>query len=595
MPGHGSILAGFAGTTAQKIGRDLQGSNAFGREFNYACNLILPNEIPGFTQLWEMFLTNRPSKKMLQSLLRMSGVNCPEFNDADFLFSTPGPFGGLGPHPDTQKSRNAWIQTLRTMAWVPSVPELFILRNREIINDDLFSYFLRRNGILDPLLRLAVRDLRNDIPGPSDMVRFAMKECFDPQAIAKYGLQNELSLDFLKWMRRSGMGGSTGIPRPAGVDVHGNPLPGGMAEWADFYHWAGWDFPSNTQGYEMLRQLYPDSRFGPSPLWSKETSFSNLDMEDLQKQNDIPGYWRKRLQAISYVPLTRVDIRRMYSIGVMKTDAELYHAFRLQGSNDANAWSLVQFTKKEQEEKDKKARRKISSGRICDAFSTGFVTKAQTKELLIQQDFTPLNADMFITDCEVGIQLKFTKQTIMAIRHKFHMGELDGPGADRMLARSGILEPRKTAYLSLWELQRSGLFKEANTKTLQEWFEAGFLAEKEFEIRLFRLKWSPADVTRIIAFSKDRILTQMEKEAAAEARRIEAENRRRQSEARRIAREMKAAERERITLLLSHSSPEWLKVYLRAEVITANEVRDRLTSLKWPEEDIIRFLEMYAK
>ena len=82
------------------------------------------------------------------------------------------------------------------------------------------------------------------------------------------------------------------------------------------WYWrAHWELPSPTTGFEMLHRLHPDvlevigekyKEMGLNPDDLK----TDLDtLKELLKISDYPKYWRDRLAAISYSPLTRVDLR----------------------------------------------------------------------------------------------------------------------------------------------------------------------------------------------------------------------------------------------------------------------------------------------
>lgn len=163
-------------------------------------------------------------------------------------------------------------------------------------------------------------------PSPSDLIRFSVREVWRPEVVAKYGYDQEFPEQFKKEAAKVGM----------------------SEEVAKWYWRAHWELPSLTQGYEMLARLAPDvvdffkeryKKMGLDP----EKIKTDLDtLRDLIRIHDIAPYWRDRLIAISYPPLPRVDIRRIYELALI-TDDELYYRLRDYGYSPKDAELMALF------------------------------------------------------------------------------------------------------------------------------------------------------------------------------------------------------------------------------------------------------------
>jgi len=154
------------------------------------------------------------------------------------------------------------------------------------------------------------------IPSVSDLVRFELREVFRP-SFRRELLREAPSSDFLKWMKKQG------------YDKF----------WAESYWAAHWDLPSITQGFEMFHRLRP-GRVPP------DVQFTRADLERLLKQQDVLPFYRPRLTAIAYLPITRVDIRRMYRLGVID-EKEVEERYKDLGYSPEDAKLLAEYTIKD--------------------------------------------------------------------------------------------------------------------------------------------------------------------------------------------------------------------------------------------------------
>jgi hypothetical protein len=142
-------------------------------------------------------------------------------------------------------------------------------------------------------------------PGPADLVRFAVREVYTPEVRAKYGMDEDLPPQFLEEAKKAGM----------------------TEEQARNYWAAHWVLPSLSEGYEMLHRGV----------------ITEEELKTLMRVQDIMPYWRDRLIKISYEPYTRVDVRRMYAMGVLNRD-QVKRAYMDLGYDEEKAERLTEFT-----------------------------------------------------------------------------------------------------------------------------------------------------------------------------------------------------------------------------------------------------------
>jgi hypothetical protein len=143
------------------------------------------------------------------------------------------------------------------------------------------------------------------IPGSGDLVRFALREVWDPQR--REELLTEIpGGDYYDLMEKRGF-----------KEEHSNSF------WA-----AHWVLPSVGQLNEMLHRRVID----PS-TWDR-----------FVKYNDFDPLVRPWLKAISYNPYTRVDVRRMWDLRIVSED-EVFNNYLDLGYDEEHAQKMTLWTK----------------------------------------------------------------------------------------------------------------------------------------------------------------------------------------------------------------------------------------------------------
>lgn len=150
------------------------------------------------------------------------------------------------------------------------------------------------------------------IPGVNDLIMMAVREAWNEDIVQRFRYDEDFPPEVADWAAKQGL----------------------SKDWAKRYWRAHWTLPSPSMGYEMLHRLRPGRSKNP---------FTVSDMQGLLKTADYPTFFRERLIDISYAPYTRVDIRRMYKLGILSAD-EVYECYKDIGYDDDHAKNLAEFT-----------------------------------------------------------------------------------------------------------------------------------------------------------------------------------------------------------------------------------------------------------
>ncbi|KKK92206.1 hypothetical protein LCGC14_2705250, partial [marine sediment metagenome] len=287
-------------------------------------------------------------------------------------------------------------------------------------SEDIVSYELRRDpslsGLDDELRKVGVhnnyhalyKELAYQIPPVADIITMAVREAFTPEIARRFGQYQDLPPEFVEWAGKKGL----------------------SKDWAERYWAAHWSLPSVQQGFEMLHRGI----------------IGQDDMNLLMRALDIMPYWRDKLIAMAYRPLTRVDVRRMYGLGTLD-EAGINKAYRDLGYNSFNAGKMSDFTVR-------------WTRRTQSRFTSADVVNAYTKFLIGSSEASSLLRDMGIRDAEVSNIIKTAgykrswsskEETIDAVRNLYKKGKYSASQAESELAKLNLPQNYIDTQLQQWQ------------------------------------------------------------------------------------------------------------------------------------------------
>ncbi|MCJ7828827.1 MAG: hypothetical protein MUP81_03685 [Dehalococcoidia bacterium] len=285
--------------------------------------------------------------------------------------------------------------------------------------EDIIAYLLRKDPELSNLSRELTkigihpdyldfyRELAYPIPPVADIITMAVREAFTPSIAARFGQYEDLPSAYVENCQKKGL----------------------SKEWAERYWAAHWSLPSPQQGFEMLHR----------GIINRE------ELSLLLRALDIMPFWRDRLIQMSYEPLTRVDVRRMYAEGVI-SEGEVLQCYLDIGYDDKNARRLTEFTIKQ----TLTSQSKFTSADVVTAYTKYMIDAGEARSLLSELGVKSENISFIMKTADYQREWALTDAKIDAIKNLYKKGTYDDNKARSELLRLGIATAQVDVLLEQW-------------------------------------------------------------------------------------------------------------------------------------------------
>lgn len=403
-------------------------------------------------------LPQRPDLATMQALLRRRAINDTRYQQL---------LGDLG-WSDELSSAIGQLTHPR--------PDIAVMVQNAFRNGqglDTLKDELSRRGFLPPDIDTILNVVR-PLPGPGDLIRMAVREAFTPDIAQKFGLYQDYPGQFGEYMAKQGY----------------------SEEWARAWWAAHWDLPSATMGMEMLHRRIIDSG----------------DFATLLRALDVSPYWRPKVESLSYAPYTRVDVRRMFQVGVIKTRAELVTAYKDLGYDDTKAGNLADFTVIEYGETEREATKTdilqaYQIGRLSGAEATGMLTDMGYPEWIIQT---------YLGRVDLARITKTTNEAISYTKTLYVNGQFSKSDVYTQLGKIPLPSAEIERYLEEWDVPRQTKITRPTRAELRKFFVQGELSETDFRQELAGYRLSEKYVEWYVQDAKIE-LVQTAKETADKA------------------------------------------------------------------------------
>ena len=287
---------------------------------------------------------------------------------------------------------------------------------------DIIAYELRRDPSLSNLdkelhkigihsnYQNLFRELAHPIPPIADIITMAVREAFTPEIATRFGQYENLPPEFVSWVGKKGL----------------------TREWAERYWAAHWSLPSATQGFEMLHRGI----------------ITHDELVLLLRALDVMPFWRDKLIEMAYRPLNRIDIRRMYQLGVL-SEAETTERYKYLGYNDKDARLMTEFTVKQV----RFTLSRFTSNDIIRAYTKRFIDAGQARNLLHNIGTKDSEIDYIINTADYKREWAEKQVAISAIENMYKKGKYTEQQVRKELGRIGLPSDHVQLLIEHWQLK----------------------------------------------------------------------------------------------------------------------------------------------
>lgn len=489
-----------------------------------------------------------------------------------------------------------WERYLDGFYSFPAVGDLIAARNRELINDDKWTEGLKRNGFGLSWTRRMFEQLRDQLPGPSDLVHFAVKEAFSVDVANAVGLYDEFPAVIMPYMKGQGLGWDLQFQiRADGVERRANV--------ADLYWAAHWQPISPQQAIGMFHLLRPNrlQRYRDAGLDPKD--FSLDDVRRWLRINDYPASVREQLVTLSFTPLRLVDIRAALAMNWRINNVPGYAdtipaPLRNAAAAWDRAWGVEQFRDRGVLPEDANTQVtlvyttaaaalgapiraanlaviKESVKVLREGYAAGLLTRANVRGGLQDLGISQSAADAMLDIEDAKRQLRIAAVAISALRKGYLSGAIQGSEAFQRLQNAGIQEDRAQELVNLWYSEFNVNRRHATTERIIKWVSTGRMSMTDASRRLENLGWDNPDLTLLLAEAEGKALVLR----AQAIRAADRDRRSRVAQLDKIRREMAAAQKQVEAAIRRQTPVATLQRWLRKREITRDRFIRRMMQM----------------
>ena len=367
---------------------------------------------------------------------------------------------------------------------LPSPEELIYAFKKWGFDDETVEKFLEWLGYKG-WSRMIKMESYYKIPSISDIIRFMVREAFNPYAIEKFRMLEEFPEEAVRYAEIQGL----------------------TRDWVEKYWIAHWDLPSPSQVFDMYHRIDKAPSEDAEPVvspYSGEVRYRHISKQvvfDYLKFADLLAYWRPKMLRISDNPLTRVDIRRMYELGIFNED-DMFFAYIEAGYSEEHAKALTDYTVLEvMSEEINKVRNEL-----IEAYVDGAIDLYELRQYLLDLHINPQIVEVLLAYAEWKKSNELRKSIIKAIRERFIEGDLDEVGVSSELAKWGFRIEEINRYLDLWAEERRARRRYLTKAEIIKAYQKRIFTREQAIKKLVVLGYTEEDADVLLKLAEDYVL-----------------------------------------------------------------------------------------
>jgi len=411
------------------------------RAMGHATNQAMPNEVLAFTDAVHARMRELMTQQQFATELEKQG------------FDTTHQF---------------WLQNLAVPLF--NITEAINLFRRGRIDKELMYDLTFKQGWTEDSTDAMAR-LTEAIPGATDIIAFAVREVYSPEIAEAFG-QFE---------------GVEDVYKAAETDITAI----GMTKDTFTKYWAAhWMLPSVGQGFEMVhRNVIPT-----------EGKAGELDLDKLLTALDIMPAWRDKLTAISYSPYTRVDVRRMHKLGILKEE-DLLRAYMDLGYDTEKATGMADFTiaynyeppdnELTAAEKAMLKERDLTKADVMSGYKDALIQEDEARAALKALGYGISEIDYYISQIDYSREKAETDDYLKYYHDAYVRGIMDFGEVTDKIGALNLPATRSERLFELWDLEKRAKTSRPTKAELMTFLRKKVITDEVWNSEMLSIGYSP--------------------------------------------------------------------------------------------------------
>ena len=303
-----------------------------------------------------------------------------------------------------------------------------------------------------------IKQVTEYFPNPADLVRFAVREVYSPLIVDQFGMMEDLPDEFLREAKKAGM----------------------QEDQARNFWASHWLLPSIGQGLEMFQRRVID--------WPT--------LNALLRAQDVMPFWRDKITAIAYNPLTRVDVRRMYGMGVLN-EQQVFNSYLDVGYSPENAQLMTDFTVLYENDQYTG----LTRANIVNAFEDGLITKEQLVEYLKGLRYSESVVQFWVQIASYNRTARVLKEQTEDLKTAFRAGQMSIQDIKEYMYQLDIPATYVEEVVNSLFISQAQRRKIPTKADLDKFLDLGIIDEKEYSSSMMKLGYTDRSVLLYLTYN----------------------------------------------------------------------------------------------
>lgn len=353
------------------------------------------------------------------------------------------------------KDLDLFVKALHVLLMPDDIRQLFL---RGIIDEKTHDYMLYQQSYNTKQID-QLKALYQLLPSATDLISMAVREAWDESFAAKWGSDLDYPVPFEQTAKKTGL----------------------SPEWCKKYWRAHWQLPSVQMGFEMFQRGF----------------ITKDELKGLMKALDIMPLWREKLINIGYRVLSRVDVRRMYDVGVLDRDG-VKKAYLDLGYNEYDAELMTEFTIRYVTDTEKD----LAKGDILSAYQRRLIGVDLAISLLTDMGYDIGESSILLARVDYDLEKK-RKDTVLANIKKAYVKQVLSANDVRLrLSAEGFVRTEIDQYIADWTLEIKDDIKTLTRSDYDKLFKAKKIKEDEYRTALAVLRYTQHSIDLLVSLNK---------------------------------------------------------------------------------------------